>query len=171
MTPLRPRSISEPEKIGFTAASFLKEALNEGNDSVTGIHYDNDGKMMIGDTSVEIPKGSDIKIGDRVYKGTDGLWSLITKKNPKKYTQEDLDNYSSIMKETNALYQNNDPDSERPRASGGPKWKKIQQHIWKEIHGAEGSGIYARELSRRYETDPSVRRQLVQELAKLVNCI
>ena len=32
-----------------------------------------------------------IIIGNEIYEGTSGLWSLITDKNPKKYDHQDLE--------------------------------------------------------------------------------
>ena len=84
VTPLRPRSISEPVRYGQTAAEYLKKALNEGNDAVTGIRYEGH-DMMIGDKKVEL-QNDNLKIGDEVYEGTTGFWALITEKKPKEYT-------------------------------------------------------------------------------------
>lgn len=182
-TPTRPRSQSDSQTLGYTAAAYLKKGLTEGSDTVTGIRYQNDGKMMIGDKEVEIPKGSDLKIDDQNYSGTAGLWSLLTEKDPKRYTQEDLANYKDIIIKSNALYRNYDPNSPYPRGGGGAKWKRILRPIWREIRGddnnnsgeeeAGGSGIFRNanhinELSRRYKADPNVRNDLINELIKYV---
>ena len=173
-TPPRPRSGSEPERYGHTASTYLKKALTEGNESVTGVRYEGP-DMMIGDKKIEL-RGSDLKIEDQTYKGTPGLWSLITERKPKGYTDEDLGNYRDIMIETNALYRNNDPDSGRPRANGSEKWRKLQKPIWNEMHDAvDGRGLpfgYMEQLNakmKQYEHDPTVRKELVAFINELLN--
>ena len=70
----------------------------------------------------------------------DGLF--VTERKPKGYTDEDLGNYRDIMIKTNALYQNNDPDSGRPRANGSEKWRKLKKPIWNDMHDElDGSGL------------------------------
>ena len=97
--------------------------------------------MMIGDKKVEI-RGSDIKIGEKIYEGTKGLWSLITEKRPKDYTNEDLDAYKHLLIQTNAIYQNNDPTSGRAKSSKSLKWKNIIAPIWEELKKKkDGTGI------------------------------
>ena len=51
-----------------------------------------------------------------VFKGTPGLWELITsiKPNDNNYTGKDYDNYSKLMIKTNTLYQDNDPKTRGP---------------------------------------------------------
>lgn len=168
-TPLRPRSTSEPEqqRIGKTAAEYLRKTLNEGNDAVTGIRIEGS-NMMIGDKTVKL-QDNNLKIGDEIYEGTPGLWALISEKKPNDYTPQDLETYARLMVQTNALYQNNDPASERPRASGGNKWKRIQKPIWDEmmttIHHGEG---IVTDLLKSYQTNPSVRGKLITELVNLL---
>ncbi len=140
-TPPRPRSESEGaiERYGPTASTYLKKSFTEGGDTVTGVRYEG-ADMMIGDKKIEI-RGSDLKIEDQTYKGTAGLWSLITERRPKGYTEEDLKNYKDIMIETNALYQNNDPTSRRAKSSKSYKWKNYLAPIWEEVNDKNGSGI------------------------------
>ena len=49
-------------------------------------------------------------VEDELFKGTPGLWELITSVKPKdnNYTGKDYDNYSKLMIKTNILYQDND---------------------------------------------------------------
>ena len=74
-------SKSKPVRYGPVAAKYLMNALNTGNDTVTGIRYV-DSNMMIGNKKVEI-QDNNLKIGDTMYDGTPGLWGLITEKKPK----------------------------------------------------------------------------------------
>ena len=82
------------------------------------------------------------------------------------------------MIETNALYQNNDPDNGRPRANGGEKWRKFQKPIWNEMQDEDeidGSGLsfgYMEELNakiKQYEHNPTVRKYLFAFINELLN--
>ena len=92
---------------------------------------------MIGDKEIEID-GDNIVIDDEVYQGTPGIWSLVTNKTPRKYTDDDLDRYKELLYETHALHQNYDPSNPYPRASGTKKWTKLLRPIWNEF---QHSGI------------------------------
>ena len=56
----------------------------------------------MGNKVVEL-SGNDIVVDDTRYKGTPGLWSLITFSVPKNYTDEDMDKYKKLIKQTNAM--------------------------------------------------------------------
>ena len=89
--------------LGSIAVNNLKRYFkpNEG-DLSTGIH-DKDGSFYIGSEPVRI-RDNNIIIDNTEYRGTSGLWNLLTSKNiPDKseYTPEDLVNYSYIMVKTN----------------------------------------------------------------------
>ena len=94
--------------------------------------YFKDGDFRIGDKKVDI-KGDDIKIEDKEYTGTPGLWELIMKDNPQKFTEEDYLNYGRILKQTNTIYQKNNPNQNRAKSSGGDKWKNLIKPIWEDI--------------------------------------
>ena len=91
-----------------------------------------DGDFKIGDKKVDI-KGDDIKIEDEEYPGTPGLWELIMYDNPQNFTEEDYINYGRILKQTNTIYQKNNPNQNRAKSSGGPKWKNLIRPIWEDI--------------------------------------
>ena len=89
--------------LGSIAVNNLKRYFkpNEG-DLSTGIR-DKDGSFYIGSEPVRI-RDNNIFIDNTEYRGTPGLWKLITSKNiPDKseYTPEDLVIYSHIMTKTN----------------------------------------------------------------------
>ena len=89
--------------LGSIAVNNLKRYFkpNEG-DLSTGIR-DKDGSFYIGSEPVRI-RDNNIIIDNTEYRGTSGLWNLLTSKNiPDKseYTPEDLVNYSYIMAKTN----------------------------------------------------------------------
>ena len=62
------------------------------------------------------------------------------------------------MVQTNALYQNNNPASQRSRASGGEKWKKIQKPIWDGMATVHGKGILM-DLLRPYKKNRRLHRR------------
>ena len=66
-----------------------------------GARIDDNG-LMIGDSRLDVDKNDDIIIGDDKYKGTKGLFELIFKNKPGKYTKQDLNLYKTILESTNA---------------------------------------------------------------------
>ena len=94
--------------------------------------YFKDGDFRIGDKKVDI-KGDDIKIEDKEYPGTPGLWNLSMDDNPQNFTEDDYLNYGRILKQTNTIYQKNNPNQNRAKSSGGHKWKNLIKPIWEDI--------------------------------------
>ena len=87
----------------------------------------------IGDKPIKI-KGDNIIIDNKEYTGTEGLWELIISKEPKTiYTEDDFLNYGRILKQTNAIFQNNNPNQNYPKSSSSPKWKNLIKPIWEDI--------------------------------------
>ena len=103
-------------------------------DKTTFGMYFKDGDFNIGNKKVDI-EGNNIIIDDKEYTGTDGLWELIMKDDPQEgiYSEEDFLNYGKILKQTNAIYQNNDPNQNKPKSSKSYKWKYLIKPIWEDI--------------------------------------
>ena len=103
-------------------------------DKTTFGMYFKDGDFRIGNKKVDID-GDNIIIGGKKYVGTDGLWELIMKDEPQEgiYSDEDFLNYGKILKQTNAIYQNNDPNQNKPKSSKSSKWKYLIKPIWEDI--------------------------------------
>ena len=138
----------EEKLVGEIAYEFLNKPYR---DTTFGIRKEK-GHHYIGNKHV-IVDGNDIiirKNGER-FKGTSGLWELITSKTPKNYTERDYDNYEDLMIMTNALHRNNDEDNPHPKGSGSNKWKNLLSPIWyrkksaiifpKKKEGYEGEGV------------------------------
>ena len=92
---------------------------------------------VIGNTPITF-RGDDIVIGNKVYIGTRGLWSLITDKYEKQIDQAnptdvDHEQYRDILLQTRVLYKNYNPNSGSPRSSVSWKWKEILQPVWNGI--------------------------------------
>ena len=139
----------EDEGVGEIARHYLNKSYC---DTTFGIRKEKD-HHYIGNKHV-IVDGNDIiirKNGER-FKGTSGLWELITSKTPKDYSERDYDNYEDLMIMTNALHRNNDEDNPHPKGSGSNKWKNLLSPIWyrkkgglytfhKKKEGYEGEGV------------------------------
>ena len=118
------------KKLGTKAIKALDYLKPE--DKTTFGMYFKDGDFRIGDKKVDI-KGNNIKIGDKEYIGTDGLWELIMNEDPQNFTEEDFLNYGKILKQTNTIYQNNNPTQNYPKSSKSSKWKNLIKPIWEDI--------------------------------------
>ena len=94
--------------------------------------YFKDGDFRIGDKKVDI-EDDDIKIEDKKYTGTPGLWELIMKDNPQNFTEDDYLKYGRILKQTNNIYQQNNPDTNKPKSNKSQKWKNLIKPLWEQI--------------------------------------
>ena len=88
-------------------------------------------KMFIGKMEVDVD-GNDIVVGGEKYKGTNGLWELMTESNaPNEWisvNDEDLQNYSKIIFNSGAIYSGTNPN--KPKASRSEKYRKIIKPLW-----------------------------------------
>ena len=94
-------------KIGPIARKYIQSNLGRAT-TKAGL-YSEDDNLKIGYRPVKI-ENDDIIIDDERFKGTDGLWELITSNNiPEKgkYGAEDLAGYITIMHITKATYDKN----------------------------------------------------------------
>ena len=101
--------LSEEEliKIGPTARKYIQENL--GRATTRASIYSEDDILKIGYRPVKI-ENDDIIINNIPFKGTPGLWELITSKNmpeKEKYNAQDLRDYIVIMHTTKATYDKN----------------------------------------------------------------
>ena len=106
--------------------------MDDDVNKLFGIRYEN-AIPWIGNRGISILSNDDIAVNGKVYEGTPGLWSLITDKNPKEFTFDDLVNCKHILYDTNALHQHYDEQSPYPRASSSKKWKNLLAPIWNEF--------------------------------------
>jgi len=67
---------------------------------------------MIDDSPIVVDTSCDITIKDRVFKGSKGLWELLTRKNvnTEVITKDDLKSYKKILTMTNAHLTQYQPD-------------------------------------------------------------
>ena len=94
-------------KIGPIARKYIQSNL--GRTTTRAGIYSEDDNLKIGYRPVKI-ENDDIIINDERFRGTPGLWELITSNDipeKEKYKAEDLANYISIMNITKATYDKN----------------------------------------------------------------
>ena len=121
--------------IGEVAGKYLRKFLTKDEaDRDLGI-YDKKGDFYIGNKPVFIVDDN-IRIDDKEYPGTPGLWDLIVSKEPnnENITTSDLETYKNIMLETNSIYKDNDPSQNRGKSNkNNPKWKTYLSESWDRI--------------------------------------
>jgi len=120
-----------PINVGRIASKYLCASHGKDGDHS---HYglkDKNGQFYIGKDPIEID-GNDLVIEDKRYRGTQGLWQLITMRNPEPgfQTKEDEKNYGEIMIEADAIRHPVNPDTPYKRKS--LKWKNFIKKIWDE---------------------------------------
>jgi hypothetical protein len=81
---------------------------------------------MIGDSILTIDDTRDISINGRHFKGTRGLWELLTRKYGTRgfVTADDLKRYKTISQLTNAHLQGYEPGG-NVQTSRGPKFREV----------------------------------------------
>ena len=127
---------------GPLAVNALLEAFTKKSIDLSFGIYAQDGKFKIGNRPVNI-ENNNITVKDdggnelKTFEGTPGFWELVTYKEPKKYTEEDLIKYQQLVILTNTAYQGNNPNQNKPKSSGSNKWKKIIKPIWDAIKEQE----------------------------------
>ena len=133
------------EKIGPIAAEYLRKYMSSEKevDKTFGLHSDDNGlTWKIGNKTAKVD-GDDFIIGDKRYPGTRGLWELVVKEKPseRNYNPEDLNTYSEILIETNAMRRNNDPNNTRPKSSVSFKWNNVVKDVWNKRDEYKGQGL------------------------------
>ena len=161
--PLTPRRIMT---IGNIARGYLSHSLEKEQvaDHTYGLRYDNMA-YKIGNKIVEI-KNNDLIIDDTPYKGTQGLWELITLKKPREYTQNDLDTYKAILLQTNGHLKNY-KDGAQMSSNKYPKYLNIIKPLFE----STGEGLMVandNKIEQRYWDDPNelVDRLRILHLSK-----
>ena len=148
----------EKENFGKVASEYLGKYLekNPNTDTLSSGIF-RVGKKIFKIGSVEDVKieNDDIIINDEKFKGTPGLWRLITSKNiPEKgkYKAKDLMDYIYIMSITNTTRVKHNKDGKR--ISGNDKMKKIIKPLVIALEeGGEDDLIYEIEKHFKEETD------------------
>ena len=138
---------ASPENLGDIAYNYLHEKEPYPRDKTFGIYLGTDGQYHMGKQSnkenekmLTIAYNNIIVDGEK-FRGTPGLWELIMEKKPRNFTKEDMDEYKDLLKKTNALHHNFNPNNPNPRSSGSKKRDTILGPIWDDMKGFEGKGV------------------------------
>ena len=124
------------------AESYLRKFATKGEADRTYGLYDRHGNFYIRNKPIVIIDNN-IVVDREEYLGTPGLWKLIVSKNldDNIYTNDDYDNYATLMLKTNTLHRDNDPNNHYPKSSKEQKWKRILKTIRDNREEYEGSGV------------------------------
>lgn len=122
---------------------MLHGAQKSSKYHVYGARLEKDGLRM-GDSVLEIDDNDNITVKDQTFKGTAGLFELIFKASPKKYTKKDLNEFKNICMLTNSHrkgYSHNTP-IHRNRSE---KYREVISKLFSNIRGkrskAKGKGM------------------------------
>ena len=134
----------EEEQIPLAIEDIKYETMRLGNLAdrylkIPSIQYDHaygikpvEGSMLfrLGRMDVKI-EGNDFIIDEEKYKGTEGVWKLLTLKNPGRVSSDDLETYRKMMTQTKAFLLEG---QDRVKCNRGIKYKNIIKPIvdgWK----------------------------------------
>ena len=123
-------------KIGPIARKYIQSNLGRAT-TKAGL-YSEDDNLKIGYRPIKI-ENDDIIIDDERFKGTVGLWKLITSKDIPditEYKAEDLRDYITIMHITKATY-----DKNNKRVGGNDKINKLIKPFVKALEEDGGEGL------------------------------
>ena len=144
---------SDIVNLGPLAVNALLEAFTKKSiDLAFGLYVQN-GKFKIGNKEVNI-EDNDIKVDNTIFEGTKGFWELVTSKDPKEYTKEDLNKYQQLVILTNTAYRGNDPTQNKPKSSGSNKWRYIIKPIWAAIKEQEKAEVEYKEFEEPDDPQP-----------------
>jgi hypothetical protein len=116
------------QHFGAVASPYVSAYVyHNGNvDKNFRMRRDADGTFRIGDADVEIDRDSKSIVQGKSYKGTRGLFELLTRKKLDQsfVTDRDLKSYKQILEATHGNLENNDPTGVI-KTKRGPKFKDV----------------------------------------------
>jgi len=151
----------ESDGYGPLAREFKIKILMRDPDVDTsfGLYFSEDGHTKMGNKLVKIV-GDNLIVDNEFYTGTKGLWTLITgvTKNQVgdidgKYKDADLYQYIKLLRQTNALHQDFDPENPHPRSNRSWKWKNLLKNIWEELNKQENEAHEERDEENEDDTN------------------
>jgi hypothetical protein len=89
---------------------------------------------MIVYSNFSIDDASDIYVKNRLFRGTEGVWELLTRKNPNLETvaEDDYKNYKGILLMTNGHLEHYRPDG-NIQISRGNKYRNVISKFFQQI--------------------------------------
>ena len=145
-------------KIGPIARKYIQSNLGRAT-TKAGL-YSEDDNLKIGYRPVKI-ENDDIIIGDTPFKGTVGLWKLITSKDiPDKteYSAEDLAGYITIMHITKATY-----DKNNKRVGGNDKMNKLIKPLVKTLEEDKSGNKLITEINKHFGFEEEYEEEYEEE--------
>jgi len=112
------------KRIGPLAEKYLRHRMDKSikPDLKFGLYVDKEGNFYIGNTALIILEDELHFKNGMTFKGTVGLWELITMEKPTNYTEQDLQDYEKIVLSTNTYRHNNDANAKQVKSSTGYKY-------------------------------------------------
>ena len=104
----------------------MSNGLNKVRDKYFRI-FEVNGGLRLGDQPITIDDDNNIIIRDRKFKATPGLWDLIMLNEPKKFTEDDLNEYRRINDLTNFHY--NPQPTARSSHKRTKKWRFLNERL------------------------------------------
>ena len=147
----------EDESVCEIARNYLNKQFRDttfGIRKEKGHHYIGNQHVIVDNNDIIISKN-----GER-FKGTPGLWELITSREPVDFDKEDKDEYRLMVK-TNALHRYDDPTNSHPKANRSNKWKNILGPTWYKKQG------FSEEDAIRMTKDRNYRKRLIKKIHKI----
>ena len=149
----------EDESVGEIARNYLNKQYRDttfGIRKKKGHHFTGNEHVIIKNNDIIISKD-----GDK-FKGTDGLWRLITLREPgDDFEKEDKDEYERLMVKTNALHRDYDPTNPTPEAVLVKNGK-----IYLVLFGIKKQG-FPEEAALRMTKDKNYRKRVLKNMRKL----
>lgn len=107
---------------------FIDQHHDHAIDNVFGPYFGKDDKLMLGKYTISFEDNDDIIINNITFRGTPGLYELIFMKKPNEfvYSEEDLTEYSRVIKETSAHL---NLSTNKIKSSSSYKYKNIIKPI------------------------------------------
>ena len=145
-------------KIGPIARKYIQSNLGRAT-TKAGL-YSEDDNLKIGYRPVKI-ENDDIIIDDTPFKGTVGLWELITSKDiPDKteYNAKDLADYITIMHITKATY-----DKNNKRVGGNDKMNKLIKPLVKALEEDKSGNKLITEINKHFGFEEEYEEEYEEE--------
>jgi len=150
-----------PTDIGQIARKYLTDSYGMAGDKTFGFN-NRGGEFFLGNASVYFD-GDDLIIDGNKYKGTKGLWGLITMKKTVLglATEENMRNYEQIMLNSEAIRNRKNP--QRPAANKGYKWQNVIRPMWNKYEKKPKKKV-KREAKKDSDLLPSGPNALCEDL-------
>nr|XP_047129549.1 uncharacterized protein LOC124809482 [Hydra vulgaris] len=121
-----------------TKESIFNKGIEKGKSEVIEVL-----NMRFNKNQITI-EGDDITIKGKKYTGTPGLWEIIVKSHPVRYTNDNRNKYKEILDQTDAIRSH--LNSAKPRSSRSYKYTHTIKPIWEEMIGISGKGVIIEQI-------------------------